>query len=194
MHLTGNAIMSNRRAMQRPGRLGLITVAVFVAAWLMAGSAAHAQAGFNNPIGCGPAPADGNLIIGTWKLNLGRSKIAAPVPRSEVRFYFAWGNGQVDHVERVDADGKLLTSGYGGCFDGKDYVRHGASSDGEARGTVALKRIDKYTVEAITRYGKFVMNSKLWVAKDGKTFTSEQTGKDAAGNDVNNVLVFDRIG
>jgi hypothetical protein len=169
-------------------------IGILLACSLAAGTAG-AQAVRNTPIGCGPAPAERTMLIGAWKLNLARSR-AAELPRQEVRWYFEWGYGQSDHVETVHKDGTLSTSGYAACYDGKDYQRHTVSDGGAANsaGSVSLKRVDKYTVEAITKRNGFTQFSKLWVSKDGKTFTSEQTGFDAQGKAMDNVLVFDRIG
>jgi hypothetical protein len=56
-----------------------------------------------------------------------------------------------------------------------------------------LMRIDANTVEGTTTLkGKPAQRTKIVVSKDGKTRTLTQTGKDAAGRDVNYVLVYEK--
>ena len=40
--------------------------------------------------------------------------------------------------------------------------------------------------------GKVTISAKVTVSPDGKTRTVAQTGKDARGGDVNNVVVYDK--
>ena len=58
---------------------------------------------------------------------------------------------------------------------------------------LAYKRIDANTVEATTTLkGKPAQVTKIVVSADGKTRTLTQTGKNAKGETVNNVSVYDK--
>ena len=60
--------------------------------------------------------------------------------------------------------------------------------------TRAWRRIDAYTTE-FTTYTNGVPGLAIVraVSKDGKTYTETSKGKDGAGREVHNVVVFDRV-
>jgi hypothetical protein len=58
---------------------------------------------------------------------------------------------------------------------------------------ISYKRIDANTIEGTTQLkGAVVGHTKVVVSADGKTRTLTQTGKNAKGQTVNNVLVYDK--
>ena len=62
-----------------------------------------------------------------------------------------------------------------------------------ANTTRAYRRIDDRTYEFVTKVdGKVTTTTRSVAARDGKTRTTTTTGKDAQGQTVNNVQVFDR--
>jgi hypothetical protein len=133
--------------------------------------------------------ADSN--IGTWKLNLAKSTFSpGPAPKSQTAKYEAWGtDGVTVTVDGVGADGKPTHWEFQAKYDGQDY-RFTGNPDAD---TVAFKRIDPNTIEAITKMkGKIASTTRAAVSADGKTRTLTQTGKNALGQDVNNVMVYDR--
>src|SRR5262245_36012520 len=86
-------------------------------------------------------------FIGTWKLNLAKSKYSpVPPPKSQTITYEAVGQGVKYTAKGTDAEGKPINLQITFNYDGKDYPITG-SPDFD---TVALKRIDANTVE-ITR-------------------------------------------
>ncbi len=86
--------------------------------------------------------------------------------------------GQLTHTESV------------GKFDGKDNPVTGALAPNT---TTALKRINGRTFEALGKVdGKPTVTTKVVVSADGKTLTATQTGKNAQGETVNNVIVADK--
>ncbi len=129
--------------------------------------------------------------LGTWKLNLAKSKFSpGPAPKSEILKWEASGNDAVKSTsEIVDAQGKTTKGGYTASYDGKDTPWAG-NPDAD---TVSLKRIDPNTIEATWKKGGKVTNtSRRVVSKDGKTMTITQKGTDAKGQAVNNVIVLDK--
>jgi hypothetical protein len=129
--------------------------------------------------------------IGTWKLNVAKSRFSpGPAPKSQTLTYEAWGTDGVKFTARgVGADGKATRWEFRAKYDGKDNPFTG-NSDADA---IALKRIDANTIQAITKMkGKITGNTKVVVSADGKTRTLTQTGKNARGQDVSNLVVYDK--
>jgi hypothetical protein len=127
---------------------------------------------------------------GTWELNLAKSKFSpGPPPKSQTRTYEVTGGDVKYSLKGVDAEGKPTLVQYTAKYDGKDYPVTG-SQDFDA---IALKRVDAASAQAsLKKGGKTIQTSMRVVSKDGKTLTLTTTGKDAKGQAVNNVLVFDK--
>jgi hypothetical protein len=129
--------------------------------------------------------------VGTWKLNLVKSKYSPPelAPKSQTITREAVEGGMKIVTDDVDAQGKATHNEYSGRFDGKDYPWAGqANAD-----TISLLRIDDEYYEAIWKLkGEVTITSNTVVSKDGKTLTTTQSGKDAQGRTVLNMTVFDR--
>jgi hypothetical protein len=133
--------------------------------------------------------ADSN--IGTWKLNLAKSTFnPGPAPKSQTLKVEAWGADGVKYTaDGVDAEGKPSHWELQAKYDGK-FVPFKGNPDADM---LAYKRIDANTVEASTQLkGKATGTTKIVVSADGKTRTLTQTGKNAKGQTVNNVLVYDK--
>ena len=138
--------------------------------------------------------------LGTWKLNVEKSKYSpGPPPKSlTVKFEASEGGGQVGlgfgvvvklTSDGVDAQGKPTHGEYSAKFDGKDYPWKGQPN----ADATSLKRIDDYTYESVWKKGgKVTITTNNVVSPDGKTRTSTQMGKDAQGQDVNNTVVFEK--
>ena len=130
--------------------------------------------------------------IGTWKVNLAKSTYdpgPKPTVAGTVKIEPSGGDlkttidgrnpqGQPTHTETV------------GTFDGKDNPVKGAPAPNT---TTAYKRIDGRTFEAMGKVdGKPTVTTRVAISADGKTLTATQTGKDAQGQSVNNVIVADK--
>jgi hypothetical protein len=77
-----------------------------------------------------------------------------------------------------------------GKFDGKDYPTEGASAPNS---TQTLKRIDDHTFQTVGKVdGQVTVTTMVAISSDGKTLTATQTGKDAQGQTVANVIVADK--
>ncbi|HVC19270.1 MAG TPA: hypothetical protein VNE16_04265 [Vicinamibacterales bacterium] len=136
------------------------------------------------------AAAQGNPLIGTWKLDVARSRYSPiPPPRSETVVYEAVPGGVKYIVRRTDADGSRSVLRGVLVQDGRAHAATGT----EDYDTVATTRIDAYTGETIRRKdGKVVQTVKRVVSKDGRTLTLTTTGVDARGTSIHNVGVYDR--
>jgi hypothetical protein len=58
---------------------------------------------------------------------------------------------------------------------------------------VTWKKIDDYTYENVAKLkGQALTTTRMVVSKDGKTRTNTVTGKNAQGQTVTNVVVFEK--
>ncbi len=128
--------------------------------------------------------------LGTWKLNVGRSKYSpGPAPKSLTLKYEASQGGTTLTTDGVTAAGKATHSTYTSKFDGKDVPWVGYPD----ADTSAPKKTDDNSFENVWKMGgKVTITSKAVVSMDGKTFTLSCTGKNAKGETVNTNEVFDK--
>lgn len=143
-------------------------------------------------VASGPLLAQSNPVVGTWKLNLEKSKYnPGPAPKSLTRTVEAQGDAVKYSFEGVSADGSRVAYSFTVNYDGKDYPITGSMPGGAD--TITIKRIDSNTFEAtLKKAGKVIGTSKAEVSKDGEvtTITSEGTNED--GQPTNIVAVYDR--
>jgi hypothetical protein len=131
------------------------------------------------------APAD--PFVGTWKLDLARSKYLGAGPKSSTTIIEAVGQGLRATVERIDAHGNAVKVNYGVFFlDGKSYPILGVP----AYDAASFKLVNDRTIEITrTKGGKVVQTAIRVVSVDGKTSTLSTTGVDANGRQINDVAV-----
>ncbi|HEV2666686.1 MAG TPA: hypothetical protein VG324_17340 [Blastocatellia bacterium] len=129
-------------------------------------------------------------FIGTWKLNLAKSKFSpGPPPKSQTATYEAVGQGLKITVKITDAEGKQIEAQSTANFDGKDYPVTG-NPDFD---TVVQKRINANTIEFTRKKaGKVVSTATSVVSKDGKTRTGTEKGVNAKGEKISNTLVYEK--
>ena len=138
----------------------------------------------------GVAYAAGNdVFMGTWKLNEGKSKIAAGQPKNSTVVYTADGDNVKVAIDGTDAKGQTFHSDWTGKFDGKEYALTGDSSN-DMR---SYKVVNDHTLLVITKKGgKETYSTQIVVSTDGKTRTVTVTGTDASGAKVTSTQVYDK--
>jgi hypothetical protein len=143
-------------------------------------------------VGASSLQAQGNPIVGTWKLNLEKSKFdPGPAPKSLTRTVAADGDGLKYTFEGVGADGKALSYSFAVKFDGKDYPVMGSMPSGADN--ISGKKVDANHYEAtLKKGGKVIGTSKVTVSADGKATTVDATGTTAAGAKTHDVQVYDK--
>lgn len=140
---------------------------------------------------CAGLRAADDPLIGAWKINVAKSKFSPgpPLKGQTLKYEPGGNNGLKVDTETVDAQGNSTRGGYTANFDGKDYPWTG-NPDADA---LSMKRINANTTETTwKKAGKVTMTSRRVVSKDGKTLTITQKGKNAQGQAVNNVSVYDK--
>jgi hypothetical protein len=136
------------------------------------------------------ACAGENAVVGTWKLNISKSKFnPGPPPKEEIRVYEAQGEGIKVTVRTVEADGHSTTIHIAANYDGKDYPVTG-SSDYDA---VELKKVNDQTAEATLMHGRnLIATAKREVSADGKTMTITYKTSPDRERPINNRAVYDK--
>ena len=132
--------------------------------------------------------ADSN--VGTWKLNLDKSKFSpGPAPKSVTLTIEAHDNGIKYTSHGENAQGAPIHVEFTAKYDGQDNPVTGSPDFN----SIALKRVDAHTIEATIKKDGMVMGtSRTVISHDGKTRTLTSKAKNAAGQDVNNVVVYDK--
>ena len=128
-------------------------------------------------------------VIGTWKLNLAKSRLAAGgAPTSQTRVYEAHPTGIKATVKTVYADGRSTTSEYTAAYDSVEYPLTGSSQ----YDAISLKRINDTTAEArLIHAGKEIATAQRVISEDGQTMTITVKTNVGTG-EVTNVSVFQR--
>ena len=137
------------------------------------------------------AAAQTDPFVGTWTLNLAKSKYTpGPAPKNTTSIYEAAGKGYKITVKVEPASGATQEWSYTTNLDGKESTVTGNNPNADS---VAAKRIDAHTLEAVARKGgKITTTQRNVVAHDGKTRTVTTSGTDAQGQKIHNVAVYDK--
>jgi hypothetical protein len=122
--------------------------------------------------------AQDNPFVGTWKLNVSKSKyVPGPPPQSSTR---TWDASGMVMVSGVNAAGKSLSYGYTIKDDGKDYPTMGAIPNTADK--IMSKKVDANSYQAtFTKAGKQVETTTFKVSNGGKTLTIHAKGTTDAG-------------
>jgi len=138
------------------------------------------------------AQAQNNPLVGTWKLNVTKSKFdPGPAPKSLTRTVEAAGDGVKYTFEGVAADGTPLAYSFSVHFDGKDNPVMGTMPAGADN--ISAKRVDaNHYVATLKKGGKEVGTSNVSVSADGKTTTVDGTFVTATGAKSHDVQVYDK--
>jgi hypothetical protein len=132
----------------------------------------------------------GNALMGTWKLNEGKSKFAPGATKNTTVAYApAKGHMVKCTVDGVDKDGKPIHWAWVGKFDGKPYQIKGSPSFDTLTYNPVNDRTNKTTA---TKAGKVVMTGTITVAKDGKSRVVRLTGTDANGQKFTDMTYYDK--
>ena len=130
-----------------------------------------------------------DAMMGTWKLNEAKSKIAAGSPKNNTVVIEAAGENVKVTMDGVDPTGKPPHSEWTGKFDGKQYpVTGDANSD-----TRSYKTIDDRTFEVSAKTkGKVSVSGRVVVSADGKTRTAHVKGTSPSGEKYETTAVYDK--
>jgi hypothetical protein len=141
----------------------------------------------------GPLLAQSNPFVGTWKLDVAKSKSEpAPPPKSQTRTIVAEGEGAKYMFDGIRADGTSFSYSFTVNYDGKDYPITGTGAPGGAD-TIAIKLVGTHKGEAtLKKGGKEVGKSEAEVSKDGMTTTVKSKGTTPDGKPYSTNSVYNK--
>lgn len=120
---------------------------------------------------------------GTWEMNLAKSTFVEGGPHPK---------GETVVIEEIEGGLKVNSSAgfqFTAKYDGKDYPMTGSA----AANGVALRRIDANTIETVRKKdGKTVTSNITFISGDGKTRSNVFQGKNAKGEPITWIAVFDK--
>ena len=139
---------------------------------------------------CTALAADADPIVGTWKLDVGKSTFGGiPAVKSQVRTYSRSAQELTLKMKTVSAAGKETTTQTTYKLDGKDHPSMGNPDFDSLAGT----QIDSNTAEfTLKKGGKEVGKIRRAVSKDGKTLMINYLLKNADGVQTSALTVFDK--
>jgi len=127
--------------------------------------------------------------IGNWKLNEGKSKIAAGMGKNSMVSYVEQKDKIKVTVDGVDKDGKPTHSVWVGKFDGKAYPVKGNLP----YNSVSYKVVNDRTNDIMAmKDGKLLWSGQIVVAPDGKSRTVTVSGTGADGKKFKSKVVYDK--
>jgi hypothetical protein len=137
----------------------------------------------------GSVLAGDDPFSGTWILNLSKSKMSPPVPKSLI-VHLVVDSADLEVTEElVNNSGEKQTIHGKAKFDGKDYPEAGVSY----ADTFAYQRVDRNTIKSVAKKaGKVVVHETVVVSPDGKSMTATYFSTDATGKQVTTIAVFER--
>jgi hypothetical protein len=131
--------------------------------------------------------AQSNPLVGTWKLNVEKSK--APY-KSGTTVVEPAGDGVKLTVDLTGTDGTAHHWEITAQYDGKDYPSTGTSPYGDSS---SFKRVDARTTEITNKYhGKVINTQRIVVSADGKTRTTTTKGTDVKGQKIDAVSFYEK--
>jgi hypothetical protein len=143
-------------------------------------------------LACPAVCAAEDPFVGTWKLNLEKSKYSlGSLPISSENTYEpAPGGGLKLTISTVTANGAPSTIVRIERYDEKPHPVQEERSSADA---VSTKRIDNYTIEVLSyKHGKVITRLTRRISGDGKTMTSTSKGTNAQGRKFEEFRFFDR--
>ena len=139
--------------------------------------------------GAAPLAQSPDSMLGTWKLNTAKSKSPYKSGTSVVE---AVGDAIKVTADLVGGDGTAYHWTWTAKYDGKDTPITGTTPYGP--GAVgALTRVDAHTVKIVgKRDGQEILTQTIATSADGKTRTVTTHGKDAKGQAIDTMSVYDK--
>ena len=128
--------------------------------------------------------------LGTWKLNMEKSKFSPAAPVKSLTSIREASDGGVKVTTTGEqADGTAINASYSAKYDGNESPVTGAPYD-----TISIKQVNANTLTYTQKKkdGKYSVTGRSVVSKDGKTMTSTVKGTNADGKAYSATMVWDK--
>ena len=133
--------------------------------------------------------AQSSPLIGTWKLNLEKSKLT-PAPRSQTATFQQDGQNIKNTNQTIDAQGNATTTVFMHIYDGQSHPTTGSPV---FDASTYLRLNGNTIIFSRSKAGKLVSTGTNVVSPDGNTMTVTTTGiLDANGVTGTNIGVYDK--
>jgi len=131
-------------------------------------------------------------FLGTWKLNVNKSKFTPGPPRkSETRIVVTGPMGMKVSIKRVNGDGSTQEFEYTANLDGKSYPIIGQGPYGA--NSIAVNLTAPNTLQStLSKDGKVVATGTSVVSNNGMVLTITAKGTDENGKPAESVTVYDK--
>ena len=127
--------------------------------------------------------AQTDRFVGTWKLNVAKSKFNPGPPAKGETVTIAQDKVS---VEEVTADGKTENWSY------TPSPGATATITGMENSSVMEKKVNDHTMEHTWKMGNATMQGRGVLSKNGKKMTYTLTGTNQEGKPLHNVLIFEK--
>jgi hypothetical protein len=128
-------------------------------------------------------------LMGTWKLNEAKSKLAPGAAKNHTVVYEAVGDDVKVTIDGTDAAGNPTHSEWTGKFDGKEYpVTGDANSDTRFYDQRSVHK----TGFTAKKDKKVTLTGTIILSTDGKSRTVVTSGTDAQGKKFKSTAVYDK--
>lgn len=132
-----------------------------------------------------------HVSVGTWKLNVAKSKGLNPAPKSSLIIAAMDGNVRTLETRTVAADGKESLTKTTLILDGKEHPFTGTG--GPSYDTyISRSTGTNGTVNEFKKAGKVVRTVSISYSKDGTTRTARVKGVNEQGVAYDNTAVYER--
>lgn len=139
----------------------------------------------------GLASGQSDPRIGTWKLNVAKSKFDSAASRkNETRTYQMSAGAVMVHAEVILSDGSKQEVSFDGTPDGKDHPYN--ATPAFYADTVSVRREGNGFVGESKKDGKLLFTTTDTFSADGKVMTLTTKGVNAKGQSVNSVRVYEK--
>lgn len=144
-------------------------------------------------VAASPLMAADNPFVGTWKLNVAKSKAdGAMLPKSLTRTITTDGTTTKYAFDGTAADGSAITYSFSTSYDGKESPVMGTGMPGGAD-TITLKHYSAHKTEGtLKKGGKQIAKVTAVVSSDGKTSTVTAKGTGPDGKPFSTVSVYEK--
>jgi hypothetical protein len=141
----------------------------------------------------GAAQSKDDPSIGTWKLNVAKSKFTPGPPiKADTRSYEVVDGWLIVTTETTQPSGEKTGVRFAAKFDGKAYPQIGRFAPTVS--LISYQPVDKQTLRYTVKdtSGKVTSTNTRTVSADSKTMTIEQRSTDASGRPAVNIEIFER--
>jgi hypothetical protein len=135
-----------------------------------------------------------DLLIGTWAVNVEKSRFNGPPPKSDVRTFDYTSDGKVLHTRTgVNAQGNRSFSHWIARLDGSEGVEYNRTAGSTPITVVNMKLTDPRTLTiSASRNGEVIWLGSFAIAQDGKTMNWKLKSTPALGRQTEFDWVYEK--